>query len=71
MNSNENEAPPDDLIDPIGYILITEPVLLPSSNIILDKSIIMKHLLVSNNDPFTRVKLTIDELNEFNNGKMY
>jgi hypothetical protein len=72
LNLNENQSstePPEIFIDPIGCIIMNDPVTLPSSNIILDRTIIIKHLLTTNNDPFTRENLTIDDLNEFNNKK--
>ena len=72
LNLNENQSstePPEIFVDPIGCIIMNDPVTLPSSNIILDRAIIIKHLLTTNNDPFTRENLTIDDLNEFNNKK--
>ncbi len=40
--------------------ILQEPVLLPNSNIIVDKSTIIKHLERDPTDPFTRSQLTID-----------
>ncbi len=39
-----------------------DPVLLPTSNKIMDRSIIMRHLLNSATDPFNRMALTEDKL---------
>lgn len=72
LKLNENQSsnePPEIFVDPISCIIMNDPVTLPSSNIILDRTIIIKHLLTTSNDPFTREKLTIDDLNEFNNTK--
>ena len=44
-----------------------EPVILPSSKNIMDKSVIIRHLLSDQQDPFNRDPLTIDELEEYNN----
>lgn len=42
--------------------LMIDPVRLPTSNKIMDRSIIMRHLLNSATDPFNRVNLTEDRL---------
>lgn len=41
--------------------LMTDPVMLPSGHI-MDRSIIARHLLNSQNDPFSRLPLTEEEL---------
>ena len=46
--------------------LIKEPVELPSTNIIMDKDIISRHLLSDPHDPFNRSELTIEKLEEYN-----
>ena len=53
-------------MDPILQTLISEPVVLPEINIIADKHVISKHLLTSDKNPFTRTKLTIEMLEEYN-----
>lgn len=40
---------------------MTDPVLLPSGQV-MDRSVIMRHLLNSNTDPFNRQPLTEDML---------
>lgn len=45
------------LTDPLMDTLMTDPVLLPSGKI-MDRSIILRHLLNSNTDPFNRQPLT-------------
>ena len=64
---NASVEPPEVFLDPIGCMLMDDPVTLPSSNIVLDRTIIIKHLLNTSNDPFTRENLTINDLDEFNN----
>ena len=58
---------PEDIRDPIMFTLIQDPVILPSSNILMDKSVIITHLLSDQTDPFNRDFLDIDKLNEYNN----
>ena len=57
---------PEKFLDPILQTLISEPVVLPEINIIADKNVISKHLLTSDKNPFTRTKLTIEILEEYN-----
>ena len=45
LKQDENKDIPDDLLDPIMCCLIEEPVVLPSSKNIMDKSVIVRHLL--------------------------
>lgn len=47
--------------DPLMDTLMTEPVRLPSG-MVMDRSIIIRHLLNSNQDPFNRQNLTVDML---------
>ncbi|CAM6081526.1 unnamed protein product [Calypogeia fissa] len=53
---------PDELLDPIQYTLMTDPVILPSSNTSVDRSTIQRHLLSDQTDPFNRSLLTSDML---------
>lgn len=48
--------------DPLMDTLMIDPVRLPTSNKIMDRSIIMRHLLNSTTDPFNRQRLTEDKL---------
>lgn len=45
------------VVDPLMDTLMTDPVILPSGNI-MDRSIILRHLLNSPTDPFNRQELT-------------
>ena len=40
---------------------MTDPVLLPSG-VVMDRAVIMRHLLNSNTDPFNRQALSVDML---------
>ncbi|XP_028308659.1 ubiquitin conjugation factor E4 B isoform X3 [Gouania willdenowi] len=48
---------PDEFKDPLMDTLMTDPVMLPSGNV-MDRSIILRHLLNSPTDPFNRQPLT-------------
>jgi hypothetical protein len=60
------EEIPDDFLDPITYTPMENPVILPSSGNIVDKKTIVNQLLHNEIDPYSRAKLTIEELEEFN-----
>ena len=49
---------PDEFRDPLMDTLMKDPVRLPTSGKIMDRSIIARHLLNSSTDPFNRQKLT-------------
>ncbi|KAJ3309150.1 hypothetical protein HDU76_003712 [Blyttiomyces sp. JEL0837] len=51
---------PDEFLDPLLATLMEDPVLLPTSNITIDRSTIITQLLSSSIDPFNRKPLTID-----------
>ena len=53
---------PDEFEDPIMGILMTDPVTLPSSKMVVDRSTIRTHLLSDPTDPFNRVPLKIEEV---------
>lgn len=53
---------PDTFLDPIMSTLMTDPVMLPSSKIILDRSTIARHLLSDQTDPFNRSPLSMEEV---------
>lgn len=54
--------PPDEFLDPIMSTLMQDPVLLPSSKIIIDRPTITRHLLSDQTDPFNRAPLTMDQV---------
>ncbi|GAM16890.1 hypothetical protein SAMD00019534_000650 [Acytostelium subglobosum LB1] len=53
---------PDHFLDPIMSTIMRDPVLLPTSKNIIDRSTIVRHLLSDQTDPFNRNKLTEDML---------
>jgi ubiquitin conjugation factor E4 B len=58
---NYDDAP-EEFCDPITTVLMEDPVLLPTSNIIVDRSTIVTHLLSDPTDPFNRKSLKIEDL---------
>jgi len=53
---------PDEFLDPIMSTLMTHPVTLPSSRVIVDRSTIARHLLSDQSDPFNRSPLTMEDV---------
>lgn len=66
VKNQMDEIPSDDLpdtfLDPIMSTLMVDPVLLPSSRIIVDRSTIARHLLSDQTDPFNRSPLSMEEV---------
>lgn len=56
------EDAPDEFLDPLTQEWMADPVLLPTSDTIVDRSTISQHLLNDATDPFNRKELTIDEV---------
>lgn len=52
---------PDEFKDPLMMTVMNDPVLLPSG-LVMDRAVIMRHLLNSSTDPFNRQHLTEDML---------
>ena len=50
------------LLDPLMYSLMDDPVILPSSRISIDRATIRSHLLSDPHDPFNRVPLKIEDV---------
>jgi len=53
---------PDEFLDPLMFTVMKDPVLLPSSKIIIDRSTIKSHLLSDSKDPFNRAPLSIEDV---------
>lgn len=51
---------PDEFLDPIMGTLMKDPVILPTSQTVLDRTVIARHLLSDQSDPFNRKPLTMD-----------
>lgn len=72
INMDLNDIP-QEFLDPITYLPIENPCLLPgmvgfsNGNIYFDKSTIIRHLLIKEENPYTRSQLTIKEFEDFNN----
>lgn len=67
VNEAENEEElfedaPSEFFDPITSMLMHDPVVLPSSRVIVDRSTIARHLLSDNTDPFNRAPLTMEQV---------
>ena len=71
-NEDENKEIdyPDEFLDPLTYTKIDEPCLIPNMNgfddIYFDKSTILKQLLIKEENPYTRSKLTLEEFEKYN-----
>lgn len=58
----------EELLDPLTYELIEDPYYLPN-NILIDKYSIIEYLLEKEENPFNKLKLTINELINYNKKK--
>ena len=61
MENDFEEEPPDELCDPIMGTLMENPVKLPTSGQIVDRTTIARQLLSAPMDPFNRQPLTLDQ----------
>ena len=57
---------PSDFLDPIYYIPIENPIEMPNTKTIVEKKIIMNHLVFNQTNPFDGLPLTRDEIIEYN-----
>eukprot|EP00877_Chromochloris_zofingiensis_P001483 jgi/Chrzof1/11335/Cz05g32260.t1 len=53
---------PDEFLDPITATLMEDPVLLPASRVVVDRTTITRHIMSSSTDPFSRSPLTLKEV---------
>lgn len=53
---------PEDFLDPIMSTVMMDPVILPSSKQIIDRTTIARHLLSDQTDPFNRSPLSMDQV---------
>ena len=60
---------PSEFYDPIMFSLIKDPVYLPDSDLVVDRTVITQYLVTNDIDPFTRSKLTQDILEKHNQKK--
>lgn len=61
-NQKALEDAPEEFLDPIMSTLMIDPVVLPSSHVIVDRTTIARHLLSDQTDPFNREPLTMDQV---------
>ena len=57
---------PERFLDPLMHSIIEEPLVLPHSNIVMDRVVICRYLEDREENPFTRENLTIQDLNVYN-----
>lgn len=62
---NEREIP-EEFLDPIMGSLIEHAVMLPNTDMFIERDVILRHLLTSQDNPFNREPLTKTDLEEFN-----
>ncbi|CAG8568426.1 6693_t:CDS:10 [Paraglomus occultum] len=53
---------PEEFLDPVMYDIMEDPVILPTSRTIVDRSTIATHLLSDSKDPFNRKPLKIEDV---------
>lgn len=53
---------PDHFLDPIMAEIMEDPVLLPTSNNVMDRKIIERHIMSNDDDPFNRAHLSVSDL---------
>ncbi|KAL6940450.1 hypothetical protein ACO0QE_004351 [Hanseniaspora vineae] len=53
---------PDEFLDPLMYTIMNDPVRLPQSNVVIDRSTIKQHLLSDSTDPFNRSPLKLEDV---------
>eukprot|EP00835_Amoeboradix_gromovi_P002709 NODE_159_length_16647_cov_0.251390.p1 type:complete len:918 gc:universal NODE_159_length_16647_cov_0.251390:11514-14267(+) len=58
---NEEEDCPDEFMDSLMFFCMNDPVILPTSKNVVDRSTITTHLLSDGHDPFNRQPLKIEE----------
>lgn len=55
---------PDEFLDPLMYTLMKDPVMLPTSKISIDRSVLKAHLMNDPTDPFNRMPLKLEEVTD-------
>eukprot|EP00731_Ephydatia_muelleri_P020239 Em0012g1064a len=62
MEEERYEEAPEEFLDPLMSTLMSDPVVLPTSGVSMDRVNIVRHLLSDMSDPFNRQPLTPDML---------
>ena len=55
---------PDEFLDPLMSTCMTDPVIMPTSGISIDRSVILQWLKTSDQDPFNRMPLKAADLKD-------
>jgi hypothetical protein len=63
-NKTEDNIP-NEFVDPMICEMIEDPVEIPITKVIMDEKIIYKHIILKEDNPFNRQRLSIEELNEY------
>lgn len=66
VSDDDKTEYPDEFLDPLCYTVIEDPVVLPITDTIMEGSVIRRHLLIDQTNPFTRDPLTLEQLEEYN-----
>ena len=59
---NEIQVHDGVISDPLMFTIMRDPVTLPSSRVVIDRSTIKSHLLSDTKDPFNRAPLAIEDV---------
>ena len=62
----EYEDVPEEFCDPILMSMIEEPIMIPGMDLIVEESVIKRHLLTNDENPFNRTPLTTQQLIDYN-----
>jgi len=62
----EYEDVPSEFCDPILMTMIENPIMMPEMDLFVEESVIKRHLLTCDENPFNRKPLTTEQLNEYN-----
>ena len=62
MLRNETQVHGGVISDPLMFTIMRDPVTLPSSRVVIDRSTIKSHLLSDTKDPFNRAPLAIEDV---------
>lgn len=57
---------PNEFLDPLLFTPIIQPMILPESGIIIERTVIMSYLLENKYDPFNRQPITFEQLEQYN-----
>jgi hypothetical protein len=61
-NALDSVTIPDEYLDPLMASVMADPVLLPTSGMIMDRAVITRIILSDDHDPFNRTPLRIEDL---------